>query len=154
LVATPARHFSGRGLINRNHTLWASWAVSGPRHRVFHSGDTGPFAGFADIGNAYGPFDLTFVKIGAYGETWPDIHLNPEQAVEAHTQLRGAMLLPIHWGTFNLAFHAWDEPAERVVVAAKAAGSRLVMPRPGESVEPATPKPVEAWWRAVRAAAR
>lgn len=150
LVATPARHFSGRGLNNRNHTLWASWSVSGPRHRIFHSGDTGPFAGFTDIGAAHGPFDLTFVKIGAYGETWPDIHLTPEQAVDANTKLHGRVLLPIHWGTFNLAFHAWDEPAERVVVAAAATGTRLVMPRPGESVEPATPKLVVPWWRSVR----
>jgi L-ascorbate metabolism protein UlaG (beta-lactamase superfamily) len=149
LTATPARHFSGRGLNNRNHTLWASWSVAGPGHRVFHSGDTGPFAGFADIGAAHGPFDLTLIKIGAYGETWPNIHLTPEQAVEAHGQLRGRLLLPIHWGTFNLAFHAWDEPAERVVVAA-VAGTRLVVPKPGESVEPATARPVEAWWRAVR----
>ena len=149
-TATPARHFSGRGLSDRNHTLWASWSVAGPRHRVFHSGDTGPFAGFADIGQAHGPFDLTFVKIGAYGETWPDIHLTPEQAVDAHAQLRGTVLLPIHWGTFNLAFHAWDEPAERVVVAAGRAGARLVMPKPGESVEPATARAVEPWWRGVR----
>ena len=151
LTATPARHFSGRGLNDRNHTLWASWSVAGPRHRVFHSGDTGPFPGFADIGAAHGPFDLTLVKIGAYGETWPDIHLTPEQAVEAHRALRGATLLPIHWATFNLAFHAWDEPAERVVAAAAVAtGTRLVVPKPGESVEPATPPPVEPWWRAVR----
>jgi L-ascorbate metabolism protein UlaG (beta-lactamase superfamily) len=149
LTATPARHFSGRGLGDRNHTLWASWVVAGPAHRVFHSGDTGPFPGLADIGSAHGPFDLTLVKIGAYGETWPDIHLNPEQAVEAHTRLRGRTLLPIHWGTFNLAFHAWDEPAERVVVAAAAAGAQLVMPRPGESVEPASPRPVDPWWRRV-----
>jgi L-ascorbate metabolism protein UlaG (beta-lactamase superfamily) len=149
-TATPARHFSGRTLGDRNHTLWASWSVAGPRHRVFHSGDTGPFAGFADIGAAHGPFDLTLVKIGAYGETWPDIHLTPEQAVEAHAELRGALLLPIHWGTFNLAMHAWDEPAERVVTAARA-GTRLVMPRPGESVEPAAARPVELWWRSVRA---
>lgn len=149
-TATPARHFSGRGLTDRDHTLWASWSVAGPRHRVFHSGDTGPFAGFAGIGAAHGPFDLTLVKIGAYGETWPDIHLTPEQAVDAHAKLRGAVLLPIHWATFNLAFHAWDEPAERVVAAAGTAGTRLVMPRPGESVEPATARPVEPWWRAVR----
>ena len=149
VTATPARHFSGRGLNDRNHTLWASWSVVGPRHRVFHSGDTGPFPGFADIGAAHGPFDLTLIKIGAYGETWPDIHLTPEQAVDAHGKLRGKLLLPIHWGTFNLAFHAWDEPAERVVVAA-AAGTRLAMPKPGESVEPATARPVEPWWRAVR----
>ena len=149
-TATPARHFSGRGVADRNHTLWASWAVAGPTHRVFHSGDTGPFAGFAAIGAAHGPFDLTLIKIGAYGETWPDIHLTPEQAVDAHAKLRGSLLLPIHWGTFNLAFHAWDEPAERVVAAA-AAGARLVVPRPGESIEPATARPVEPWWRAVRA---
>jgi L-ascorbate metabolism protein UlaG (beta-lactamase superfamily) len=123
LTATPARHFSGRGLNDRNHTLWASWS---------------------------GPFDLTFIKIGAYGDTWPDIHLTPEQAVDAHAKVRGNLLLPIHWGTFNLAFHAWDEPAERVVVAAAAAGARLVMPKPGESVEPATAPPVKPWWRAVR----
>jgi L-ascorbate metabolism protein UlaG (beta-lactamase superfamily) len=107
------------------------------------------FAGFAEIGTAHGPFDLTFIKIGAYGETWPDIHLTPEQAVDAHTKLRGNLLLPIHWGTFNLAFHAWDEPAERVVTAARA-GTRLIMPKPGESVEPSTAQPVEPWWRGVR----
>jgi L-ascorbate metabolism protein UlaG (beta-lactamase superfamily) len=153
-TATPARHFSGRGLTDGNHTLWASWSVAGPRHRIFHSGDTGPFAGFVDIGTAHGPFDLTFVKIGAYGDTWPDIHLTPEQAVDAHTKLQGKALLPIHWGTFNLAFHAWDEPAERVVLAATGAGVRLIMPKPGESVEPATAPPVKPWWRAVRSTSR
>ena len=102
LTATPARHFSGRGINDRNHTLWASWSVAGPRHRIFHSGDTGSFPGFVDIGTAHGPFDLTFVKIGAYGDTWPDIHLTPEQAVDAHTSYREDRLT-IHWGTFNLA---------------------------------------------------
>ena len=149
LTATPARHFSGRGLGDRNHTLWASWSVAGPKHHVFHSGDTGPFPGFVDIGAAHGPFDLTLMKIGAYGDTWPDIHLTPEQAVDAHGKLRGKLLLPIHWGTFNLAFHAWDEPAERVVIAA-GSGTRLIVPRPGESVEPATARAAELWWRAVR----
>jgi L-ascorbate metabolism protein UlaG (beta-lactamase superfamily) len=149
LTATPARHFSGRGL-KGNHTLWASWSVAGPKHRVFHSGDTGPFNGFAAIGAEHGPFDLTFIKIGAYDETWPDIHLNPEQAVEAHADLRGKALLPIHWGTFNLAFHAWDEPAERVVAVSAATGTQLIMPRPGESVEPALAPPMTPWWRAVR----
>ena len=151
LTATPARHFSGRGLSDRNHTLWASWSVAGPRHRVFHSGDTGPFAGFAAIGDAHGPFDLTLVKIGAYDDLWPDIHLNPEQAVDAHAKLRGSLLLPIHWGTFNLAFHAWDEPAERVTAAALSGGTRLVMPRPGESIEPERAPAVRPWWRDVRA---
>lgn len=147
LTATPARHFSGRGLFNRNHTLWASWAVKGPVHTVFHSGDTGPFNGFSAIGLQHGPFDLTLMKIGAYDNAWPDIHLNPEQAVGAHEQLRGRVLLPIHWGTFNLAFHRWDEPADRIVAAAT--GTTLVMPKPGESIEPGKPPAVNAWWRGV-----
>ena len=147
-TATPARHFSGRGLFDRNHTLWASWSVKGPAHRVFHSGDTGPFSGFAKIGLEHGPFDLTLMKVGAYDDMWPDIHLNPEQAVDAHDRLRGRTMLPIHWGTFNLAFHRWDEPADRVVAAA--VGRRLVLPRPGESIEPADPPPVHAWWKNLR----
>ena len=150
LTATPARHFSGRGLSDKNHTLWASWSVKGPTHRVFHSGDTGPFAGFVDIGAQQGPFDLTLLKIGAYGEGWPDIHVTPEQAVEAHGKLRGKALLPIHWGTFNLAFHSWDEPADRVVLAAVANGTKLFVPRPGESIEPAAAAMTDAWWKRVR----
>ena len=151
LTATPARHFSGRGFSDRNHTLWASWAVVGPSHRVFHSGDTGPFGGVVDIGAKHGPFDLTLIKIGAYGEGWPDIHITPEQAVDWHGALRGKALLPIHWGTFNLAFHSWDEPAERVVAAAILAGARVIVPKPGESVEPALVGggPVDPWWRRV-----
>jgi L-ascorbate metabolism protein UlaG (beta-lactamase superfamily) len=150
ITATPARHFSGRGFSDRNHTLWASFAVTGPKHRVFHSGDTGPFPGVLDIGAKHGPFDLTLIKIGAYGDDWPDIHLTPEQAVDAHKRLRGDLLLPIHWGTFNLAYHAWDEPAERVVAASLANGTRVIVPKPGESIEPASARPVEAWWRSVR----
>ena len=150
LTATPARHFSGRGFSDKNHTLWASWSVTGPTHRVFHSGDTGPFAGFVDIGAQHGPFDLTLLKIGAYGEGWPDIHVTPEQAVEAHVALRGQALLPIHWGTFNLAFHSWDEPAERVVAAAGKNGTKLFVPRPGESIEPSAATSQDFWWRKVR----
>ena len=150
LTATPARHFSGRGLKDRNHTLWASWSVAGPQHRVFHSGDTGPFPGFADIGSGYGPFDLALIKIGAYDEMWPDIHLTPEQAVDANSKVQGKTLLPIHWGTFNLAFHDWYEPAERVVRAAVSSGTKIVMPRPGKSIEPSAAPPVQRWWRKVK----
>ena len=150
----PARHFSGRGIRDTfgrgNHTLWASFAIATDQHRVFFSGDTGHWEGFTEVGERLGPFDLAMVKIGAYGPTWPDIHLDPEQAVHVTRQVKGRVLLPIHWGTFNLAFHAWDEPAERVVKAAHAAGVTLVMPRPGESFEPASPPAVETWWRAVR----
>ena len=95
--------------------------------------------------------DLAFIKIGAYDDTWPDIHLTPEQAVRACTLVQGKVLFPIHWGTFNLAFHRWDEPADRVVAAAQAAGVSLVMPKLGESIEPSSPPPVDPWWRTVKA---
>ena len=148
MTAQPARHFSGRSF-KRDQTLWASWVVAGPTHRVFHSGDTGFFEGLAEIGERQGPFDLTMIKIGAYGDTWPDIHLDPEQAIRVHGMLRGAALLPIHWGTFNLAFHAWDEPAERVLAAAERECVRVVMPRPGQQIEPASLPDPDPWWRSI-----
>jgi L-ascorbate metabolism protein UlaG (beta-lactamase superfamily) len=148
ITAQPARHFSGR-VFKRDQTLWASWVIAGPVHRVFHSGDTGFFDGVAEIGARYGPFDLTMIKIGAYGETWPDIHLDPEQAVRVHAMIGGKVLLPIHWGTFNLAFHAWDEPPERLMVAAEREYVRLVIPRPGQQVEPDSLPALDTWWRRV-----
>ncbi|GIG62265.1 MBL fold metallo-hydrolase [Longispora fulva] len=147
LTATPARHFCGRGIRNGTHTLWASWAVAGPEHRVFHSGDTGYFAGFATIGAQHGPFDLTMIQIGAYSEFWPDIHMTPEEGVQAHADLAGAALLPIHWGTFNLALHPWNEPADRTLASARQAGARVAIPRPGQPFEPTLAAPTAAWWR-------
>lgn len=114
LTATPARHFCGRGLRNTQHTLWASWVVAGEEHRVFHSGDTGYFEGFKDIGAEHGPFDATMIQIGAYSDFWPDIHMTPEEGMRAHLDLQGGPsagpMLPIHWATFNLATHAWADP--------------------------------------------
>ncbi|NLU69374.1 MBL fold metallo-hydrolase [Streptomyces sp. HNM0574] len=150
LTATPARHFCGRGIRNRQRTLWASWTVTGPEHRVFHSGDTGYFPGFADIGEQYGPFDATMIQIGAYSEFWPDIHMTPEEGLRAHLDLTRAdsALLPIHWGTFNLAPHPWGEPGERTLAAAGEAGVRVAAPVPGGSFEPAQRElPVHPWWR-------
>lgn len=143
-VALPARHYSGRALA-RDETQWASWAVIGPRHRLYFSGDTGYFDEFRRIGAQHGPFDLTLIKIGAYGETWPEIHVDPEEAVQAHIDVRGKLMLPIHWATFNLAFHDWYEPAERML---RAADGRIAVttPKPGEIVTPEAP-PSSRWWR-------
>ncbi|GAA2919558.1 MBL fold metallo-hydrolase [Streptomyces thioluteus] len=168
LTATPARHFCGRALRNTQHTLWASWVVAGPEHRVFHSGDTGYFPGFAEIGEQYGPFDATMVQIGAYSDMWPknhmhstpepglwpDIHMNPDEGLRAHLDLQGGdptrgVLLPIHWGTFVLAPHPWEEPAEWTMHAALQAGVTMVAPKPGRPFEPANPPAVEPWWRGV-----
>ena len=148
ITATPARHYSGRNPLRGDQTLWASWVIKGPAHRIWFSGDTGYFDGFKAVGQKHGPFDLTLIKIGACDKTWPDIHLSPEEAVQAHQDLGGGgLLLPVHWGTFNLAFHAWNDPAERVVAAARQSGAALAVPRPGEWVEPSRPQPLETWWR-------
>ena len=121
VVCMPARHFSGR-LFSRNNTLWASWALIGPSHRAYFGGDTGYTKSFAQIGADHGPFDLTLLPIGAYNTAWPDIHMNPEEAVRAHldvTDSGSGLLVPIHWGTFRLAPHPWAEPVERVLKAAE-----------------------------------
>ncbi|GAA4421954.1 MBL fold metallo-hydrolase [Actinokineospora soli] len=149
IVATPARHFSGRGL-RRDRTLWASYALIGPEHRVFYTGDSGYFPGYADIGAEHGPFDATLVQIGAYSDGWPDIHMTPEEGVAAHLDVRGDLLVPVHWATFNLALHAWTEPVDRLWAEAKARGVRLAVPRPGQRVDVADPGPVDPWWQLLR----
>lgn len=153
LTATPARHFCGRGLRNQQNTLWASWAVAGDTHRVFHSGDTGYFPGFLDIGAEHGPFDATMIQIGAYSDFWPDIHMTPEEGVRAHRDLQGGdaaagVMLPIHWATFNLAPHPWAEPGEDTLGAAARIGARVASPAPGEPFEPGAAVPGTPWWRA------
>ncbi len=149
ITATPARHFSGRGLGDAGRTLWAGWAVAGPAHRVFYSGDTALHDEFVEIGRRLGPFDLTMIEAGAYDALWVDVHLGPEQAVRAHQLVRGGVMLPVHWGLFDLALHGWTEPIERVLVAARAAGVRVATPRPGDMVEPAALGPPARWWPAV-----
>jgi L-ascorbate metabolism protein UlaG (beta-lactamase superfamily) len=146
VTAVEAQHFSGRGL-RRDGTLWASWVVAGTGGRVFFSGDTGFVEEYERIGADHGPFDLSLMAVGAYDVAWPDIHLDPEQAVEAHRRLRGGVLLPIHWGTFVLAPHPWAEPVERLLVAAAEAGVSLAVPRPGERVDAAEPPALDPWWR-------
>ena len=149
ITATPARHFSGRGLGDQNRTLWAGWAFHGAKHRVFYSGDTALHDELAEIGRRLGPFDLTMIESGAYSALWADVHLGPEQAVLAHQLVRGDVLLPVHWGMFDLALHGWTEPMERVLAAAASAGVRVASPRPGGMVEPATLGAPTRWWPTV-----
>jgi L-ascorbate metabolism protein UlaG (beta-lactamase superfamily) len=147
LTSTPARHYSGRNPRHANETLWSSWVMAGPRHRVFFSGDTGYSKHFAAIGAAYGPFDLTLIKIGASDPSWEEIHMTPEDAVRTHQDVRGKVMLPIHWATFNLGYHPWREPADRALAAATKAGVSIVIPRPGEFVDPEASRPPQpAWW--------
>ncbi|HEX3782914.1 MAG TPA: MBL fold metallo-hydrolase [Pseudonocardiaceae bacterium] len=148
LVSTAAQHFSGR-LFARDGTLWSSWVIAGPLHRIFYTGDSGYFDGYAAIGAQHGPFDLTLVQIGAYNDAWPDIHMTPEQGAAAHLDLRGGLLVPVHWATFTLAPHAWTEPVDRLWAEAKAHDITLAVPRPGERIRVATPPAVDGWWQAL-----
>ncbi len=152
IISTPSRHYSGRGLTDQSATLWTSWSVVGARHRFYVSGDTGYSDHFRAIGDRLGPFDLSFIKIGAYGPgaPWLDIHMSAEDAVRAHGDLRARRLFPVHWGTFNLAFHAWDEPIKRTVAAARASQVELLTPRVGEMIHADQPFPFNPWWEAVR----
>lgn len=148
VTCTPARHFSGR-FLTRNQTLWASWVIAGPDHRVYFGGDSGYTGSFSAIGTDHGPFDVTLLPVGAYNTAWPDVHMNPEEAVRAHLDLNESapgMLVPIHWCTFSLAPHRWDEPVERLLAAAQTSGIAVAVPRPGERVRPSSGD-VAQWWR-------
>ena len=149
VVSTPARHFNGRGLPGRTGALWTSWAVIGPRHRVFFSGDTGLTASLHEIATREGPFDVALLEIGQYHPSWGNIHLGPQGALEAFARLEAKTLLPIHWSTFVLAYHAWSEPAEVLLTEATRRGVPVSTPRPGEPVELGGPSPTvtTAWWR-------
>ncbi|SIQ84767.1 MBL fold metallo-hydrolase [Pontibacter lucknowensis] len=145
-VATPARHFSGRGFSDRMKTLWASWVILGKNDRIFFSGDTGYFDGFKEIGEKYGPFDITLLECGQYNELWSSIHMMPEQTVQAHLDLKGKLMMPIHWGAFALALHSWTDPIERVTKAAKAQNIMMTTPRIGQSIILGRQTPRSKWW--------
>lgn len=151
ITAAPSQHFSGRALGDRNRTLWSSFALRGPRHCVFFSGDTGLTPEYGEIAARLGPFDLVMLEVGAFHPAWGHIHLGPDNALEALALLGGGSLLPVHWGTFSLALHDWDEPAERLLELAPTRGAHLVMPQLGAPVEPARVERLEPWWREVAA---
>ena len=145
VTATPSQHFSGRWLNDRNQTLWASWAFRGQQHNIFFSGDTGYFGGFKEIGDKLGPFDVTLMEAGAYDEMWSNIHLFPAETLQAHRDLRGARIIPIHNSTFSLAFHPWFEPLVELDKLA-APKDRMLTPRFGEIIELDRSQTTDKWW--------
>lgn len=147
LVATPAQHFSGRSLSDGNRTLWASWVIQADDTRIFFSGDTGYFDGFKAIGERYGPFDLTLIETGAYDAQWPDVHMQPEESLQAHLDVKGRHMMPIHNGTFDLALHAWTDPFDRITALAAKAGVPLVAPVMGERLDIRQPALSQQWWK-------
>jgi L-ascorbate metabolism protein UlaG (beta-lactamase superfamily) len=146
VALTPGQHFSGRGLFDKDETLWGSFVVRGPKHKIFFSGDSGYFEGFKQIGDKYGPFDLTFLECGAYNERWHLVHMFPEETVQAHIDLKGKILQPIHWGTFDVSLHSWYDPMVRISRAADSLGIKLSTPIVGETITINENLQTERWW--------
>lgn len=146
LAFTPTQHFSGRSLFDRNKALWGSWVMRTPDKSVYFSGDSGYFSGFKEIGEKYGPFDVVFLECGAYNENWSQVHMFPEQTVQASLDLGSTILQPIHWATFNLSLHSWYEPVERLVHTSKKVGTNISIPKIGEIVDYTKQNPLDFWW--------
>jgi L-ascorbate metabolism protein UlaG (beta-lactamase superfamily) len=155
VTATPSQHFSGRTLMDRNATAWSSFHLQSDTHSVFHGADTGLTSEYLEVRERFSRFDLVLLEIGAFHPAWGDIHLGPDHAAEAYAMLGSGTLLPVHWGTFNLAMHAWDAPIETLSALATARGIDLLTPLLGQPVEPATYDDGRSpWWRAVAAEER
>ncbi len=150
LIATPSRHFSGRGPSGRNTTLWTSWVIAGAKYKIYFGADSGYGPHFKEIGDKYGPFDLTMLENGAYSQYWPFIHMMPEQTAQAHLDLRGKVLLPIHWAQFCLSLHPWTEPVERLLKKAKQENITVATPHIGETFTINKQLPQTYWWREMK----
>jgi len=146
ISSTPSQHFSGRGLTDRNKTLWTSYVIATQDHNIYFSGDSGYFDGFKTIGEKFGPFDIAFMECGAYNKEWASVHMFPEETVQASLDLKAHYVWPIHWGTFNLALHDWFDPMKRVTIAAEERGVRLLTPLFGQIVEYPGRMQTEKWW--------
>ncbi|WNJ17061.1 MBL fold metallo-hydrolase [Pontibacter sp. G13] len=145
-TATPSRHFSGRGFGDRSKTQWASWVIKGQNNNIYFSGDGGYGPHFKEIGEKLGPFDFTMMECGQYNEKWAQIHMMPEETAQAHLDVQGKAMMPIHWGAFQLASHSWTDPVERVQKASEANGIDFVSPRIGQRFEIHESLPHTRWW--------
>lgn len=148
-IATPAQHFSGRGIFDRNHSLWASWVIRNEKHSVYFSGDSGYDVHFKEIGDKYGPFDLAFVENGQYNKKWRAVHLLPDETIQATKDLKAKRMIPVHWGMFELSMHAWYEPIEESFLRAQAEDFQLIAPKIGQLIKLNEENPVDKWWELV-----
>jgi L-ascorbate metabolism protein UlaG (beta-lactamase superfamily) len=149
LVSAPARHFSGRGLSDRSTTLWCSWIIQGANEHIYFSGDGGYGPHFKEIGEKYGPFDISLMECGQYNEKWASIHMMPEETAQAAVDLNSKVMMPIHWGAFTLALHDWTDPADRVTKAAANLGMPVTTPRIGQPIILGASYPDLRWWELI-----
>lgn len=146
-VCTPAQHFSGRTLLDRDETLWSSWVIKSPKGKFYFGADGGYFEGFKEIAFNHGPFDMTFLEVGAYNEKWRDIHMMPQDSIQAHEDLKGNVMFPIHNGTFDLSLHAWYEPFDKIDSLAKEKNIDIRFPKMGEAVSLLKYTETNMWWK-------
>jgi L-ascorbate metabolism protein UlaG (beta-lactamase superfamily) len=147
---TPAQHFSGRKLSNRQNTLWSSWVISSDTENIYFSGDSGYGPHFKEIGEKYGPFDFAMLECGQYNTMWPDVHMFPEETAQAGLDIKAAQIMPIHWGAFKLAMHPWKDPVQRVVEKAKELQIPVITPKIGEPfLIKGNASAISNWWKEV-----
>ncbi len=144
----PAQHFSGRGVTDRANTLWSSWVIQSKTENIFFSGDSGYGEHFKDIGDKYGPFDFAMMECGQYNELWSEIHMFPEETVQAAVDVKAKRMMPIHWGAFKLALHEWTDPVERVLKKANELNVEIVVPQIGSEInmKDSLENEIE-WWK-------
>lgn len=145
LTAAPGRHFSGRG-VKRGQSMWSSFILKAKEYNLFLGGDSGYDTHFKKIGDEFGPFDLAILESGQYNKSWPNIHMMPEETVQASIDLKAKVLLPVHWGKFSLAMHSWTEPINRVVAKAKLLNVKITTPMIGEPLIIGLDVPIKKWW--------
>ena len=145
-VLTPSRHFSGRGITDRMVTLWRSWVIKGASDNIYFSGDGGYGSHFKEIGEKYGPFDIGLMECGQYNEKWADIHMMPEESVQASLDVNAKVMMPVHWGAFTLSVHSWIEPVQRASIEAERLGVKMTTPKIGEQIILNESYPTSKWW--------
>lgn len=133
-TATPSQHFSGRDQAHENTTLWASWVIKTQNNNLYFSGDTGYDTHFKEIGERLGPFDVAFMESGQYNPDWFAVHLLPDEWPKAYADIKAKYYFPIHWGSFSLAFHTWDDPIVKLSEYSQQGKLKLMAPRMGEIV--------------------
>ena len=148
-ILTPAQHFSGRGITNRNSTLWGSWVISSNTLKVYHSGDSGYSDSFKKIGEKFGPFDIAFIENGGYHADWSKIHMFPDEVVQSSIDLKAKVFVPISWSKFDLSVHTWDDPIIRATEVAKNRNVNISTPMIGEIFD-LNNLPTVHWWKVLR----
>ncbi|GAB5466570.1 MAG: MBL fold metallo-hydrolase [Candidatus Kapaibacteriales bacterium] len=151
IACTPARHFSGRAFLDRFSTLWCSWTIKSNGTSIFFSGDSGYTPQFQEIGEKFGPFDFAMIECGQYNRRWSNIHMMPEETAQVAIDIKARVFMPIHWGSFKLALHDWDDPVKRVTAEAKNLNIPIVTPKMGEIVHitDSLPNTDNDWWKSL-----